>query len=141
MSTLRRRPLVEMPVAGAILARGVRVAWAVAPGALRGRDASIPRGVRHARVEWTLGLDRGECDLVAGPLRRGLCVGHAHWSRDDDTGLWNLSVHDPSGEELLVATFRVGEAARVVYARTKVLAMLDLPGGRYDAPEADACSD
>ena len=60
------------------------------------------------------------------------------WIKDDESGLLHVRLREPTSDTpLLDATLRAGPGGpELLYARTTLLALLKLPGGRYEVSRA-----
>ncbi|MFZ4575472.1 MAG: hypothetical protein ACOYN0_13825 [Phycisphaerales bacterium] len=60
------------------------------------------------------------------------------WMKDDESGLLHVRLREPTSDTpLLDATLRAGpDGPELLYARTTLLALLKLPGGRYEVSRA-----
>jgi hypothetical protein len=143
MSTLNptavtaRRASVSVPAAAPAL-ESVAIRWSVSRRALR--ESKRPPAMTLAEqgpeldLCWELDLESGQgravlCDPATG-ARQTLAQAPVRWTADQE--LIHIEARD-NAEMLLLATLRVeGDAARVLYARSPLLAALGLGGGRYE---------
>jgi hypothetical protein len=121
----------------------VTIRWSLSRQALRSAKVSPALGAAVSRIgevgpdldlRWTLDLDEshGAATLVDPATGSTTQLSHASFRHTIDGDLSHFEARD-GATVLLTATVRTGDTdARVLYARTSLLAALGLGGGRYE---------
>jgi hypothetical protein len=91
----------------------------------------LPEQGADLELRWEVEMDGEGAAVIIDPAggKEPLARGVALCTSDGE--LMHVEVRDGAAV-LLAATVRVGEEARVLYARTPLLAELGLGGGRYE---------
>jgi hypothetical protein len=140
-ATTTRRAALSVQAAPAI--ETVTIRWSLSRQALRNSKAApafvamvacIAEHGPDLELRWKLDLDevRAEVSLIDPATGSSTRLTQAAFRHTIDDDLSHFEVREGAGI-LLTATVRTGDVdARVLYARTSLLAALGLGGGRYE---------